>query len=142
MSQPVSQRFPQVDDDHKELIPMITELEQSRDPGDIRKQVEALRPWLERHFEEEERPNGMFESIESVDPRHSQDLKGLIHEHRAMIEQVEQLAELAKAAESGQPLHQQLIDSVREFVHLVREHEIVENQLLVEAFYHEEGGGD
>lgn len=142
MSQPVSQRFPQVDEDHRQLIPMITELEQSRDPEDIRRRLETLRPWLERHFEEEEQPNGMFESIERVDPRHSQDLKSLVHEHHAMIEQVGQLAELAKATEAGQPLHQQLINSVRDFVHLVREHEIVENQLLVEAFYHEEGGGD
>ena len=132
----------EVMDDHRELLERLAEIEEETDPERIQTKIRALVPLLEMHFEREERPGGMFDKVRAQDPRQSGEIVSLRKDHLALVETALSLVERANETARGSLPADGFLSEVHEFIIHLRRHEAREDALLIDAHYHEEGGGD
>lgn len=140
---PVASR---IQDTHQKIRSDIQTLSELEKMGDIRRIAEELVELLTEHFEDEEKPGGLFDELESLRPVIDSQLKFLRGEHREIMQVLQDL--LAQIREAG-AVHQQgeleqredhIRVSAEAFVQLIHHHERIESRLVSETYYTDEGG--
>jgi hypothetical protein len=108
--------------------------------------LETFPDLLREHFADEERPNGLFDSLRAVRPDVDFKLKFLEQEHREILQAVEELRRLVEEMEQleepeARELHlAQIQERTAVLMRRVRHHELAESRLVVDIDYMEEGG--
>ena len=101
---------------------------------------------MKEHFEEEEKPGGLFDELESLRPGFDSQLKFLRGEHVEIMEALEGLQQQFDAAEEVtqagelEQRYDHILVSAAAFVQLVRHHERIESRLVANTYYTEDGG--
>jgi predicted nuclease with TOPRIM domain len=135
-----------VEDSHARIRLGLEALESAQDVDEIRAIVCDLPGLLEEHFEEEEKPGGLFDELGSLRPTIDSQLKFLRQEHREISQALESLRQrLREAAEATQvgeleQRHEHIRVSAACFMQLIRHHERIETRLVTDTYYTEDGG--
>jgi hypothetical protein len=90
-----------------------------------------LHDFLKKHFAHEEGPDGLFSMIRNDAPMHEDQVEVLQREHASLLASARFIA---GHAEEVTP--EELQAEVREFITLIRAHEIAEGVLYQDAFDH------
>lgn len=125
--------------EHEAIRALVTQLPGETETSAIEGELRELAGLLERHFEREEGPEGLHESIgdralnllpqvEALSSQHQQIAKNL----QSLLEQCTEHANMAETIRMG----------ARELVDQLEQHEAAENDLLGRAFYDTLGAGD
>ena len=143
---PVTAIASRIQDTHQKIREDIKALSELEQIGDIRSVAEELVDLLTEHFNDEERPDGLFDELQSLRPTIDSQLKFLRGEHREIKQALQDLLTQIREAEA---VHQpgeleQREDHIRvstdAFVQLVYHHERIESRLVSETYYTDEGG--
>jgi Hemerythrin HHE cation binding domain len=122
--------------DHGQLLRMLSMIERAGNGETLAPLLADFHPFLRRHFQDEERPNGFFDSVTRVAPRHAASLDVLRAEHRAFLDHV---ARLQQSISPG-PISAATRDDVAALVAGLRRHEALEGQLLMDSQSTDLGG--
>jgi len=143
---PVTPIVTLVEDSHARIRSGLEALEAAQDVDEIRAIVCDLPALLEEHFEQEEKPGGLFDELGSLQPTLDSQLKFLRQEHREILQALEalrqRLREADEATQAGEleQRHEHLRVSAACFMQLIRHHERIESRLVADAYYTENGG--
>jgi hypothetical protein len=143
---PVTPIVSHVENTHAQIRHDMETLERAEDVEEIRAIVFVLPELLKGHFDDEERPGGLFDELESLQPVIDSQLRFLRQEHREILQTLENLQqwfreadEVTQVAELEQR-HDHIRVSTASFMRLIRHHERIETRLVAEAYYTEDGG--
>lgn len=143
---PVTPTISRVQQTHERIrgdLEALVEVEQVDQIGAIIDDISIL---LKEHFEDEERPGGLFDELRSLRPTIDTQLKFLRGEHREIMEVLEgirtEIREAEQVAYAGEleQRHDHIRTSANAFVLLIRHHERIESQLVRDTYYTEDGG--
>jgi hypothetical protein len=143
---PVTPIVTLVDESHARIRRSLEALEASQDVEEIRAIVSDLPELFEEHFEQEERPGGLFDELGSLQPTIDSQLNFLRQEHREILQALEALRQRLREADEATQLgeveqrHEHLRVSAACFMQLVRHHECIESRLVADTYYTEDGG--
>jgi hypothetical protein len=124
--------------DHQKLSRMLSKIERAGNGDTLAPLLSDFKAFLRRHFEDEERPNGFFDSVTRAAPRHAASLATLRAEHREFLERV---AHLQESVGPG-PISAETRSQVAALVVRLRKHEALEGQLLMDSQSTDFGGGN
>jgi hypothetical protein len=127
-----------IDDEHRQLMRLVAELEATRELGRVRLQLAELVTLLRHHFETEEGPEGLHEVVGEQATHRLATLQRLIAEHAEILVQAEQLRIAVGDCLDG-PVRRAL-GGVGELAERLRRHEADEEELFAEAFWSDIGG--
>jgi hemerythrin len=140
---PIASRF---HGSHARLRRDLRMLAEAEDVNQIRALVDELPALLKAHFAEEEKPDGLFDELESLRPVIDSQLKFLRQEHREIMETLEGLQQQFREADAVTQVgeleqrHDHIRVSAAAFLQLVRHHETIESRLVADTYYTEDGG--
>ena len=143
---PATPMVSRIVDTHQRIRSDLEVLEKSDDLDEVGVAVGDLPALLKEHFQDEERPGGLYDEIESLRPVLSPNLRSLRQEHREITRALEglqrQLREVPEAARGGglQQLRDHIRVSKATFLELLHQHERVESRLVADTYYTEDGG--
>ena len=123
---------------HQQIHEMIQRLEEAPNLLELLARLQAFRSLLVPHFADEEAPDGFFDLVRAATSRHLVNVREFEHEHGALLDELDALAERARACLAG-PVAEILKQSA-ELARRVRDHEARESALLVDALYVDVGG--
>lgn len=128
----------QIFDDHRAIAKLASRLGGEADAGRMLALLDELEPVLERHFRQEEGPDGLFDAIATSTPERGLVLQELRKEHRDLLLRSQRLRALAAATsprkhlrQLGATLHERL-----------RKHEAHETEVYLDSIWNETGEGD
>jgi hemerythrin len=126
---------------HRRLRSLIEKLGNAQDPEGIRAALEPLPQLLFAHFNDEERPGGLFEGLREARPSIEPKLSILHAEHKKILTALKVLSE---KLESGKATSQQAVEELKNaaasLITTLNEHERGESKLAAEAYYSDDGG--
>jgi prefoldin subunit 5 len=143
---PVTPAVSRIQATHQRIRRDIETLSELEKASEIRTIADELVELLTEHFNDEERPGGLFDELESLRPVIDPQLAFLREEHREIMQALRDLQAQIRNAEA---VHQQgefeqredhIRVSTRAFVQLIHHHERIESRLVSETYYTEEGG--
>lgn len=143
---PVTPNVALVEDSHGRIRRKLEALEAAQDVDEIRAIVCDLPGLLEEHFEQEEKPGGLFDELGSLRPTIDSQLKFLRQEHREILQALEALRQRLREADEAKQVgeleqrHEHLRVSAANFMQLIRHHERIESRLVADTYYTEDGG--
>ena len=143
---PITPAVTLVEDSHARIRRDLEALEEAQDVDEIGAIVGRLPELLKEHFEEEERPGGLFDELGSLRPTIDSQLKFLIQEHREILQTLEGLQERIREADEAtqagelEQRHDHIRMSAACFMQLIRHHERIETRLVSDTYYTEDGG--
>lgn len=120
-------------EEHRQITEAITRLLEVRDLPDLLRRLDDLRALAVPHFAAEAAPGGFFDLLRARATRHFGRVADLEREHWTVVEQMEALAEEARACLAG-PVAAILARGAALARHL-EAHETSENALLMDALY-------
>jgi hypothetical protein len=123
-------------DDHRRLHGLIDGLGTAADPAALAEALGELHGALVRHFNEEEKPGGLYDALGVCSPRFRQRLAVLVDEHFRLAGFVRDLRERMKAKEErgGNELRAEVAQLVSALAaHEKREHEMVQEAIAREG---------
>lgn len=133
-----------IEEDHSGVRSRIEEIEAARTRAGLGSALDGLPEQLRQHFALEESEGGYFEDVARRQPAISPQLQRLREDHRAMLEQLDelcrQLADRARSNEPEEDIPPHLHGAVTEWVEKLRSHEIDESRIIADVYYTEEGG--
>jgi hypothetical protein len=136
-----------VEQAHRQIRAIVAqELAEAGSLSRTRTLLETFPKLLREHFADEERPDGLFDSLRAVIPSVDSKLKFLQQDHREILEAVEALrGQLEQTDQIQDPeARRDRLARVQEqtgaLMRRVRRHEEVESRLIVDIDYTEEGG--
>lgn len=136
-----------IEQTHEQIHKLLARASDSS-PGlaETRLLLDGLPALLHKHFDDEEREDGLFEALRALQPSVGSDLKSLQEEHRQILRtveelerQVEELDRLEEAAERGRQVKRIQQDTIS-LLRIIRRHERVETNITVTILYREDGG--
>jgi hemerythrin len=143
---PITPIVSRVADSHARIRRDLDALAETEDVAEIRAIVEVLPELLKDHFEDEEKPGGLFDELESLRPVIDSQLKFLRQEHREILEILEGLRRRFREADEVTQVgeleqrHDHIRVSAASFMQLIRHHERIETRLVADTYYTEDGG--
>lgn len=143
---PVTLAVTQVEESHERIRRDLDALGKLADVRDIGAIADDLVDLLKQHFEEEERPDGLFEELATLRPAVEAQVDYLRNEHGEILEALDALRRQVRESAEGrlQPQFEQRADRIQTlaaaFVQLIRHHERIESRLVSETYYTDEGG--
>ena len=118
-------------DAHRALMSLVRPLQGTDDAAEAYAAIGPLSNALRHHFDDEERPDGLFDWLVALLPGSKDRVQVLWQDHERLLVEVRSLAEeLAKgpgATDGG------VLGRVGEFILHLKEHERRENELMAEA---------
>jgi len=143
---PITQIASRFHENHARMARDLRLLGEAEDVEQIRAIADGLPELLKEHFEEEERPGGLFDELESLRPVIDSQLKFMRQEHREIMETLDGLrrqfqeADVVTNVGELEQRHEHIRVSAAAFIALVRHHELVEARLVADTYYTEDGG--
>ncbi len=143
---PITPIVTRVEDSHARIRRGLEALEEAQDVDEIRAIVCDLQGLLEEHFEDEEKPGGLFDELGSLRPTIDSQLKFLRQEHREILQTLEGLRKRLREADEATQVgeleqrHEHIRVSAACFMQLIRHHERIEARLVTDTYYTEDGG--
>lgn len=110
---------------------MAQQLTQARGLGGLVRSLKELRATLERHFAEEEAPDGFFDMVGERSAHHLGPIAQLRQQHVAFLRETDMIAALAQACLAG-PVAE-VLKQAADLARRIQQHEMRESDLLVEA---------
>ena len=126
-------------EDHALLQQALQHLREAIDIDDTVRTLEDLRALLERHFLEEEAPDGLAANIGDSAPQLVARLQDLLSQHSAFLETIASILQRAEAIKQSTA---DLRATVAHLIHDLDEHEKGETKLLVDSVYNDIGPSD
>lgn len=130
-------RTPRMEDlmmhEHRSIREATQLLEAAPDLPVLLARLASFRSLLVAHFGSEESPGGFFDTVRESAGRHVGKVAALAREHETLLEAADRLAASARACLAGP-----VADTLRQasaFAERLRQHEVAENELLVDALY-------
>jgi hypothetical protein len=114
-------------EEHARLRRMVRSLERAGDAQTGAALLEELARLLRVHFEHEEAPGGLYDSIRETAPRYGPVLEQLSHQHSDIVQSVRRLRERVSASGADWLALKQ---EVADFALLISQHEERETELL------------
>lgn len=107
--------------------------------------LDGLPALLHKHFDDEEREDGLFEALRALQPSVGSDLKSLQQEHRQILQAVEELERRVEGLDRLEGAeHDRQVGLVQRdtisLLRMIRRHERVETNITVAILYREDGG--
>jgi hypothetical protein len=118
-------------DAHRKVMSMLGRLEAATTTEEATAACKDILTGLCDHFDEEERPDGLFDWIAALLPKGRDRVEGLWAEHEGMVREIEALGE--RLAGAGDSLDEAYRNALKAFAVHLREHEKNENELVNEA---------
>jgi predicted nuclease with TOPRIM domain len=146
LKHPITPVVTQIQDSHARIRGDLDALARTTEIDEIRAIVEELPELLKEHFRDEEKPDGLYDELESLRPTIDSQLKFLREEHREILEALEglqrQFREADEVTQVGEleQRHDHILMSAGAFLQLIRHHERIESRLVADTYYTEEGG--
>lgn len=143
---PVTPIVSLVENSHARIRSSLDALDETQDVDEIRAIVCDLPELLKEHFEDEERPGGLFDELGSLRPTIDSQLEFLKQEHREILRTLEGLQEQIRGADEATQVgeleqrHDHIRMSAACFMQLIRHHERIEARLVTDTYYTENGG--
>lgn len=126
-----------VQEAHHTLPTLLTAVESAREPLQQLLHLQALRRYLEEHFQAEEAPLGLFEELRLLDPRVEDDLGRLCDEHAAILADLAALTDLASLED---PRQVAALPSQAQVLERLRGHQRNEDALVQQVYGFQVGG--
>jgi len=143
---PVTEIVSHIEETHRRIREDLEVLDGSNDLAQIRTVVDDLPALLREHFQDEEKPGGLFDELVSLRPVVDSQLKSLRQEHREIMQVLRDLQRETHEMDERQELRdqEQRVDHIRRsavaFLKLIRAHELIESRLVADTYYSEDGG--
>jgi len=143
---PITPLVSRIVDTHSRIRSDLDVLDKSEEMSEIRAVVDDLPGLLKEHFQDEEKPGGLFDELQSLRPVFDAQLKFLREEHREILQALEGLHRQLGAADDEvqagvrEQRHDHIVTSAAAFVELIRHHERIESRLVAATYYSEDGG--
>ena len=143
---PITPMVSRIVDTHRQIRSDLEVLEKSDEVSEIRIVVDGLPELLRAHFDEEEKPGGLFDELATLRPVFDSQIKYLLGEHQEIMEAIEglrrQFQEADDVSDAGvlEQRHDHIRMSAVAFVQLIRHHERIESRLVAATYYSENGG--
>jgi len=118
---------------HREIHALADRVRTAADLDELLSQLQKFRSAILAHFNEEESPDGFFEVVRARAGRHLATIRRFEAEHQAFLHDLDGLAERARACLAG-PVAEILRDAGTLALRL-RDHEVRENEVLLDALY-------
>ena len=119
---------------------MAQQLKQAHGLGALVHSLKELRAILERHFSEEEAPDGFFDMVRERSAHHLGRIAQFRQQHDAFLRETDTIAALAQACLAG-PVAE-ILKQAADLARRIEQHEMKESDLLVEAMNSDAGAGD
>lgn len=129
-----------IDAEHHTLRGLVHRVDEHRDLTTMVPLLEELRQLLEEHFAHEEEADGMADLVRVAAPHRMDTVDQLFDEHRRFLADTDVLIERIRACLSGPT--QDVYDRAHALAVALHDHEARETELLSDAMYEDEGGGD
>jgi hemerythrin len=130
-ARPLPEGLKVVEAHHERLRETLTEIESTRDLGQLMKLLDQLPSFLMKHFALEESPEGLYDQIGIRGAEHLPDIQRLVEQHQHLIEQVRNLLTRARSVVEG-PVAE-LFREAASISALLAEHEARESELIDEV---------
>jgi len=128
-------------DEHRMLRSRLDALTDAADRAGILSSLQDLPKKLEAHFAAEEGEGGLYEDLARRAPAVSEKLEALRGEHRAILDEVEELSRVVQADPGADgAISAATRDSVARCVGRLRRHELDESTMIGDIYYTDEGG--
>jgi hemerythrin-like domain-containing protein len=143
---PITPLVSRIVETHRRIRSDLAVLEKSDKASEIRSVVEDLPGLLKEHFEDEEKPGGLFDELATLHPVCDSQLESLRREHREILEALEglqrQFQEADRVSQVGEleQRYDHIFGSASAFIELIRHHERIESLLVANTYYTEDGG--
>jgi hemerythrin len=132
------ERASAIRDEHARLRTLLDRVRAETDLRQLVPLLAQLRRQLEEHFATEEAPDGFPAAVRSQ-PRFLSLLEEVLEEHRHFLRQVDEIREnVRRCVEDGDKAHAAAVALAAE----LHEHEIKENELLIDIAYTDLGEAD
>ncbi len=122
----------EVVEEHARIKELLGQLSADGDVGSLGQAIGELVELLREHFAREEEPAGFFESVDQAAPRHSTTIDTLRDDHSVMLLELEGI----------EADWRQLVTRLELLSVHLSEHEQVEHDLMMDAFFVDMGEGD
>lgn len=127
-------------EEHQTIEEVTARIERAGGLDELLQRLEEFRALLVPHFLAEEAPGGFFDVIRERAPRLLAEVVRLQADHQALLREMERLAVEVRRCLEG-PVAEVLAQA-RFLARRQRQHETVENRLLLDAMYLDDGPGD
>ena len=124
---PIARARAALDEEHRRLGDLVGRLREVRDPAALAGLLDELHAALKAHFEHEEFPGGLYQSMGALGPRHAELVRDLVDQHFLLLAAVRGLADQARRA--GPPTSPALLPDAVALADQLRAHEADENRL-------------
>jgi hypothetical protein len=116
-------------EDHGKLRELVRALREARDPGSLADLLGRMHEALTRHFNDEEKPGGLYDALGVCVPEFREQLGEMVDDHYRMAAGIRDLRDRAHAHAGGDAAA--LLDEARRLAdhlgwHERREHELVD----------------
>lgn len=122
--------------EHKTVLQLCEELGEAGSTADLLPLLDQALALFGEHFQREEQPGGVFDTVSRRAPQFSAQVSDLSSEHGTMVEQARALR--ARISRD----QREAIAAAAELARRLREHEARENEIFMEAMYQDIGVGD
>lgn len=127
-------------EEHQTIEEVVARIEGAGGLEELLQRLEEFRALLVPHFLAEEAPGGFFDVVRDRAPRLLAEVARLQADHQALLREMERLAAEVRRCLEG-PVAEVLAQA-RFLARRQRQHEAVENRLLLDAMYVDGGRGD
>jgi len=129
-----------IDAEHHTLRGLVRRVDEHRDLHTMIPLLTELRKLLEDHFAHEEEADGMADLVRNTIPHRMESVDQLFDEHREFLSDTDLLIERVQACLDG-PMRE-VFERAHTLATALHDHEARETELLSDAMYEDEGGGD
>ena len=141
MTQPTrSDPLAKIAEEHRMLQKTLDRVESTFDLERLTAMLAELHGQLERHFTEEEAPEGLALTIEQAAPQNLRHLDHLFEEHRQMLQTTAEIQVRAQTLLEGPKAA--ILNDVKQLAEKLRNHEATETNLLTDSVLSDIGSGD
>jgi hypothetical protein len=115
-------------EDHRRLHVLVDRLQAAKDLGALLPVLEEMHAALTAHFNEEEKPGGLYDALGVCAPEFRNPLAALVDEHFRIAAALRDMRDRARRA-PGSP-HDPLLDEAAELARFLGEHEKREHAMV------------
>jgi hemerythrin len=124
-------------DEHRALRAILNRVRHCRDLNLLIPLLEELHRMLGKHFQQEEKTDGLFQAVSEAAPHYLGQVQELLAEHRKFLETTQNLTGEVKRLVEG-PVAS-LFENTETLCNDLESHEQTENELLSDALYRDLG---
>lgn len=137
IAEPEERASTRIDREHMRIRAFLGQLREAAAPSRIAELLDALAPLLAGHFEEEERPHGLFDELLALRPSNENGLGRLRREHRELVDEIEALR---KNLERVQGELLQIAQDKTMFERKLQAHDLAETRMVLDTHLQDDGG--